>query len=350
MVLHAAPMKLRPLSFFFAASFVSLASLAGCAADAGDAADDGSSAGDSEEVAESEDAITAGPSNFGFFAVTRRDFRKCAAPMCGGFFVKRVNQPTTQCADGSKQPECYVSAIQLTGIGLSAREEADLRGAVESGTALVKARVYKKKVNGTYYGTLKANEGWLGATGSTPDGTFYRAADNGIRCITTPCPSTTVAQLNGNAEHNVIKVNLDGTATPADQATLDRAAEALGTKDGVLLAGGIALPKCIPGSNCGPFATASEFYLRVTRREGKTCGARGSAFCNAGQYCNWKPTDICGAADAPGVCAYRPEMCPQIYQPVCACDGTTYSNACMAAAAGASVSSAGACAPAPKTN
>lgn len=345
MLLHAASMKLRPLSFFFAASFLSLASLAGCAADT---SEDTSNADDSEEVAETEDAITAGPSNFGYYAVTRRDFRKCVSPICGGWYVKRVNAATTQCADGSKQAECYVSAIQLTGIGLSDREETEFRAAVESGKALIKARVYKKKFNGTYYGTLKANEGWLGATGSTPDGTFYRAADNGIRCITTPCPSTTVAQLNGNDSYNVIKVNLANTATPASQESLDRAAQALGTKDGILLAGGIALPKCLPNSNCGPFASASEFYLRVERREGKGCGFWTTTSCNAGQYCNWKAEDICGAADAAGTCTYKPEVCNKMYAPVCACDGKTYSNACMAAAAGASVSSEGACAPSPK--
>jgi hypothetical protein len=344
MLLHDAPvMKTHTLSLFFGLSILSLSCFAGCAAPTADDAD-----GADEEAVESEEAITSGPSNFGYFIVTRRDYRRCVAPLCGGFYVKRVNEAKTRCADGSLQPECYVSAIQLTGIGLSDREESELRTAVESGKALVKARTYKKKWNGIWLGTLKANEGWLGATGSvdgTFDGTFYRAADNGIRCITAPCPSTTAYPLNGAGDPtNLVKVNLTTTANPADAATLDRATAALGTKEGILVAGGVALPKCLPGSKCGPFLTASEFYVRVTHTEGKACGARNQTLCNEGQFCAWKDSDICGAFDAGGTCQYKPQACPMFYDPVCACDGKTYGNACSAAAAGASVSSKGECA------
>lgn len=296
-------------------------------------------------AAESEDALSAG-ANAGYFIVTRRDTRKCAAPKCGGLFVKRVNQDLTRCADGSLQADCYVESIQLDGIGLSTREEDAFRGSLEDGKALIKARTYKTRINHATYGTLKANEGWLGATGATPDGTFYRAADNGVRCVKAPCPSIGATALNGAGnDYNVIAVGFSGTS--ADASAVDRAQQAIGTSEGVLVAGGVALPKCLPtATDCGPNLVPTEFYLRITKREGLSCGGRGQSFCNDGQYCNWLPKDICGAADAAGTCAYRPEICMALYSPVCGCDDKTYGNSCNAAAAGVSVASQGACAPA----
>jgi hypothetical protein len=338
-------MKTQVTSLLFSLSLLSFAGLGGCAADTVSEDD-----GEEELVAESEDAITGAPTNYGYFIVTHRDFRRCISPLCGGFWVKRVNDATTTCADGSKQKECYVESITFKGMGLSTREEQEFKATVEAGHGVIKARTYKKKWNGITLGTLKASEGWASATKSVDgsfDGSFYRAADNGIRCITAPCPSTSATLLNSKDSWNVIAVHLDNTQNPADQESLDRAQNALSTPEGVLVAGGVAIPKCIPGSKCGPFVNASDFYLKVTRTEGKSCGGHVMGppqHCNAGQYCAWTPENMCGAFDASGACSYKPEVCNKMLAPVCACDGNTYSNECMAAAAGYSVSSQGACA------
>lgn len=69
-------------------------------------------------------------------------------------------------------------------------------------------------------------------------------------------------------------------------------------------------------------------------------GDCGGATCNATEYCHHAVG--CDSADVS--CEVRPEICPDIFRPVCGCDGTTYGNACEAAAAGVDVASDGECA------
>jgi Kazal-type serine protease inhibitor-like protein len=75
---------------------------------------------------------------------------------------------------------------------------------------------------------------------------------------------------------------------------------------------------------------------------GPPCGGSGGGTCNEGQFCK-PPQGVC-APDAAGVCANLPPVCSPLVLPVCGCDGTTYSNACMADAAGVGVDHAGECA------
>src|SRR5688572_31228014 len=83
------------------------------------------------------------------FYTIRRDLRRCASPMCGGYFIKLVNQPRTRCANGRSMPECYVASIEWNG-----QPEADADGALVRGTLIKRGA----------YGVLNAREVWLPAS------------------------------------------------------------------------------------------------------------------------------------------------------------------------------------------
>ena len=63
--------------------------------------------------------------------------------------------------------------------------------------------------------------------------------------------------------------------------------------------------------------------------------------CKPGFYCE----KAMGDCDGQGRCSPRPEVCMELYKPVCGCDGVTYGNACKAAQAGVSEAHDGLCTP-----
>src|SRR4051812_43147888 len=152
-----------------------------------------------DDASLADDAKADRTSGASSYYLIRPDLRRCAAPACGGAFVKRVNFPTTTCTDGSTAAECYVAAKDYSKAGL---DDNDM-SAVSGRPIIVKASIAKTKYAAGTYGTLMVSEVWIGAAGSAQNvyatiaSTVWRVRDNGVAA--SPCPARAVPKPRTNA-------------------------------------------------------------------------------------------------------------------------------------------------------
>ena len=128
----------------------------------------------------------------GYYHV-RQDYRRCMAPLCGGYWLRKVNRRRMRCADGKKAEECYVADIV-----------ADSDFAFKGPTQLLKGHHCTKEWdNFGELGTFTLEVAHSQASETEGTGAFVAVKDNGIRCITHPCPSMTEIFLNRKRSRNI---------------------------------------------------------------------------------------------------------------------------------------------------
>jgi uncharacterized protein DUF6748/Kazal-type serine protease inhibitor-like protein len=274
----------------------------------------------------------------GSYFSLRADVRRCAAPRCGGFFVQRVNRPTTLCADGRRRSECYVARLELDALGLSDEQAQALRS--EPARFLLRGEITPLPGDSPELGSLSVSEAWQGEGQSPAPGLFVRAKNEGIVCITFPCLSFSGQTLNLPLPAARL-AELDFSSVTDDPS---EAFAQLDEPEGLLVS---ARPTLVSGpAGTAPGLEVRDYYLPFEADAvGAACGSRGLGQCIDGQFCDFPVGADCGRSDAPGRCAVPPEACIEIFAPVCGCDGQTYANSCFAAGAGVSVDFAGECAP-----
>lgn len=204
----------------------------------------------------------------GHFTVTR-DVRRCASPMCGGYFVAPVNASSARCADGTVGPRCYVASLDLAPLGLPAAT----RDAVGDGLATHVFYGRIAAVSAHRYGKFTASEAWRSVTGALPTQSLSRVSTAGTSCAFLPCDRLAMRRVNSSAGALPI-VGVDAAALRVSPELRD---EVLGgaTRDaGVLVAGVRSTLPGNPATERVPYLRASQAFLRVTAPEAaRRCGA-----------------------------------------------------------------------------
>lgn len=160
----------------------------------------------------------------GYFTF-RPDFRKCVSPLCGGIFVKAVNQKLTRCANGHMQEECYVATI-------TSRGNLDFTSA-----ALLNGHIKRQTFPGFgNLGTFVLEAAYGSATTTAGTGKFVGLENNGIVCITSPCFSMDQYLLNRKKIRAISGFDLEQIGASEDVINQARAIMANG---GVLIASGV---------------------------------------------------------------------------------------------------------------
>jgi hypothetical protein len=252
----------------------------------------------------------------------------------GASFVKRANFASTTCADGTAAAECSVPGVDYSPAQLDQNDMSLLAG---------RPMIVRGSLSST---GLSAREVWVAAVGTAGDdyapvsGTIYRVKDNGVRCVTAPCPSDRETKLNGTTTKDVAGVDL--TRTGASDEQINDAYLAIASADGVFVDGSnVAL------SGKYQQLVATNFFTRVAHAAGtagKTCGSIAGLTCGSNQWCDPTPANACGGVDLAGTCQQLDVACSQLWAPVCGCDGKTYSNDCTRITHQVQLAHTGACA------
>lgn len=154
-----------------------------------------------------------------YYLVTRPDYRKCMYPLCGGYYVREVNEAQSTCLNDVNAPDCYVAQVDLSALVLPADDLAELQNLTHEGHVLVRGAI-SPMANHAAIGVLEVTEAWRGITLNEPTGEFHLLKNNGIKCITYPCQVLSQLTLNTNELWNIAGVDLVASGASNDDIQL----------------------------------------------------------------------------------------------------------------------------------
>jgi len=204
---------------------------------------------------------------YGYFGIAK-DVRKCAFPMCGGWFLTSLNRSATRCPDGRDAASCYTPVLDWSAAGLPEDQQGRLLAACEEhgSSAGVYAIVHGRFARSDRAtanpepGRFVISEAWLAEGDMVSRGSFVRLADNGVRCVAAPCPSITETSINLGTSTDI--AGIDWTPAKLQDEQIAECVENMSTPDGLLVAGSRYTVTGEAGAAPGRIATAA--YYRLT--------------------------------------------------------------------------------------
>lgn len=250
------------------------------------------------------------------YVTLRRDFRKCVAPACGGYFVQDVNRANPN--------ERYVNSLDFSKSTLSADDITVVLEA-PTGELVLRGKLgpIEHRFNTRPFLVYEAYRGMPGI--EVQDNTFYTVQDSGIRCVTVPCASLKAKKLNTTSTRVFDGVKVDRASAPlVDQTWLSNQ---------VMTTQAIVAAKFVDGETW-PAGTeelldASQVYLRVPQEQ--SCPQARMPQCEAGTERSYSRDE--NRCMLPGPCVAAGPCIPKVF-PSCATGYTrmkwlTAPNACV---------------------
>ena len=188
------------------------------------------------------------------------DYRKCAFPLCGGWFLTPVNQYSLQLENEDEAYQnsllvpntIYVSHINYRALGVTPEQIKELETIMRSGQALLAGSANSFASFVPAARTFTAQAAWTSPTKTEPVGPYLNVSSSGIVCITTPCPYYKAELINSGFSSNFHELNFE-------KAELDREQEALAwqaiSSKGLVLTGVTFVSQGMTGTGTGIAAT-----------------------------------------------------------------------------------------------
>lgn len=201
----------------------------------------------------------------GTYYLVRQDFRKCAAPLCGGYFLDSVNKRKTVCADGNKMPECYVAQL--------ARGDSISEPAVPSNRALVQGTILPMVFpNLGNLGKLDIHTGFKAfgnPSAKAKKEKFALLKFNGIVCLTNPCFNIDALVLNRSKKRTLSEVDFSMVQSVPKGEIMKAERLVFGRGAGLIARGYFRKVKKAGPAGDGRSFVVLQFYFPVQARTNK---------------------------------------------------------------------------------